>query len=128
MENTALLAQFLGLFSVILALSMLIRRKMVVHIMKGVLKNRATTYLIGMLEVIGGLLLVLNHAVWDSALTTAISVLGWLLLIEGVFYLFATQKFIKSIVKILDNYKAYYISSILYFIFGVYLVYAGFSL
>ncbi|MCH8050154.1 hypothetical protein IIB51_02005 [Patescibacteria group bacterium] len=128
MENTALLAQFLGLFSVILALSMLIRRKMVVHIMKGVLKNRATTYLIGMLEVIGGLLLVLNHAVWDSALTTAISVLGWLLLIEGVFYLFATQKFIKSIVKILDNYKAYYISSLLYFIFGVYLVYAGFSL
>ena len=128
MENTALLAQFLGLFSVILALSMLIRRKMVVHIMKGVLKNRATTYIIGMLEVIGGLLLVLNHAVWDSALTTAISVLGWLLLIEGVFSLFATQKFIKSIVKILDNYKAYYISSVLYFIFGVYLVYAGFSL
>ena len=128
MENTALLAQFLGLFSVILALSMLAQRKMVVHIMKDVLKNRSTTYLIGMLEVVGGLLLVLNHAVWDSALTTAISVLGWLLLIEGVFYLFATQKFIKSIVKILDNYKAYYISSILYFIFGVYLVYAGFSL
>ena len=128
MENTALLAQFLGLFSVILALSMLAQRKMVVHIMKDVLKNRSTTYLIGMLEVVGGLLLVLNHAVWDSALTTAISVLGWLLLIEGVFYLFATQKFIKSIVKILDNYKAYYISSVLYFIFGVYLVYAGFSL
>ena len=128
MENTALLAQFLGLFSVILALSMLIRRKMVVHIMKDVLKNRGTTYLIGMLEVIGGLLLVLNHAVWDSALTTAVSVLGWLLLLEGVFYLFASQKFIKSIVKILDNYKAYYLSSALYFIFGVYLVYAGFSL
>lgn len=128
MENTALLAQFLGLFSVILALSMLAQRKMVVHIMKDVLKNRSTTYLIGMLEVVGGLLLVLNHAVWDSALTTAVSVLGWLLLIEGVFYLFTTQKLIKSIIKMLDNYKAYYISSLLYFIFGVYLVYAGFSL
>ena len=128
MENTALLAQFLGLFSVILALSMLAQRKMVVHIMKDVLKNRSTTYLIGILEVVGGLLLVLNHAVWDSALTTAVSVLGWLLLIEGVFYLFTTQKLIKSIIKMLDNYKAYYISSLLYFIFGVYLVYAGFSL
>lgn len=128
MENTALLAQFLGLFSVILALSALVRRKMIVHIMKDVLKNRAATYLIGILEVVGGLLLVLKHSVWTDTLTTAVSVLGWLLLIEGIFYLFASQKFIRSFVKALDNYRGYYIFSVIYFVLGVYLVYAGFAL
>ena len=128
MENTALLAQFLGLFSVILAFSMLVRRKMVVHIMKDVLKNRGLAYLIGLLEIVAGLLLVLQHNVWDSTLTVAVSVLGWLLLIEGIFYLFATKAIIKSVIKSLDNYNAYYLFSVLYFIFGIYLVYAGFSL
>jgi len=128
MENTALLAQFLGLFSVILALSALVRRKLVVHIMKDVLKNRGAAYLIGLFEVGAGLLLILNHSIWDSTLTTAVSVLGWLLLLEGIFYLFATKGVIRSVIKSLDNYHAYYLFSVLYFVFGIYLVYAGFSL
>lgn len=84
MENTALLAQFLGLFSIILALSMLERRKMVVHIMKDVLKDRTLTYIIGILEVAGGLLLVLNHTLFGDTLTTVVSVFGWLFLLAGL--------------------------------------------
>jgi len=128
MENTALLAQFLGLFSIILALSMLERRKMVVHIMKDVLKDRTLTYIIGILEVAGGLLLVLNHTLFGDTLTTVVSVFGWLFLLEGVFYLFATQKLIRSFIRVLDNYHWYYLSSVLYFVVGIYLVFAGFSL
>ena len=128
MENTALLAQFLGLFSIILALSMLVRRKMVVHILKDVLKNRAFSYIIGIFEVAGGLLLVLNHTLFGDTLTTVVSVFGWLFLLEGVFYLFATQKFIKSFIRTLHNYRGYYLISAIYLVIGIYLVYAGFSL
>lgn len=128
MEQTLFLAQFLGTFSIILAVVIILRRKLVVHVVEDFLKNRTLAFVVGILEVVAGLLLVLNHSAWNGTLETAISVLGWLLLLEGLFYLFATKKILRGFVKHLDNVSAYYFFAVLYLLFGVYLVYVGFGL
>jgi len=128
MEQTLLLAQFLGSFSIILALVVILRRKLVVHVLTDFLKNRTSAFIVGVLEVIAGLALVLNHSSWNGTLETVIGIMGWLLLIEGIFYLFVTKRILKNFIKYLDNVSAYYFFAVTYLVFGIYLVYVGFGL
>lgn len=127
MLDTLLLAQFFGLFIIILALSMLVRRKMVLHILDDLLKNRSLLYFVGVFEAAAGLLIVLYHNVWVGTVATVITVLGWLILIEGVFYLFASQKTLKKMAKALHNSSLLTILGFIYLALGAILVIAGFS-
>lgn len=128
MENTLFLAQFLGTFSIILSLVIILRRKLIVHAISDFLKDRTLAFVVGIAEVAAGLLLVLNHSTLNGTLETVITVFGWLLLLEGLFYLFATKKVLRSFIRALDNVSAYYFFAVLYFVLGVYLAYVGFGL
>jgi predicted phage tail protein len=128
MENTLFLAQLLGSFSVILAVVIILRRKLIVHVVSDFLTNRTLAFIVGALEVLAGLVLVIKHSAWNGALETVISMLGWLLLLEGIFYLFATKRVLRKLIQWLDNKSAYYFFALLYLILGVYLVYVGFGL
>ncbi len=128
MENTIFLAQFLGLFSIILSVVIILRRTMIVHVMGDFLKDRTLAFLVGVSEMAAGLLLVLSHSSWDTTLEAALSVLGWLLLLEGIFYLFTTKNLLRKMIGVLDNASAYYFFAVLYLLLGVYLVKEGFSI
>lgn len=128
MEQTLFLAQFLGLFSVILSVAIILRRKMVVHMIADFVRDRTLAFVVGIAETAGGLLLVLSHSSWTSALDAVLSTLGWLFLAEGVFYLFATNSRMRKMVALLDNVSAYYFFAMLYLLVGVYLIYVGFGL
>tara|TARA_B100000745_G_scaffold219274_1_gene145990 strand:+ start:5703 stop:6095 length:393 start_codon:yes stop_codon:yes gene_type:complete len=128
METTLFLAQFLGLFSIILSVAIILRRKMIVHVIGDFLQNRTLAFVVGIAEMATGLLLVLLHSSWNGPLETALSALGWLLLLEGIFYLFATKKLLRQMIGLLDNVSAYYFFAVLYLLLGVYLVKEGFSI
>lgn len=128
MENTLFLAQLLGSFSIILAVAIILRRKLIVHVVGDFLENRTLAFVVGIAEVAVGLLLILKHSTWNGVLETVISMFGWLLLLEGVIYLFGTKKLLKGFVKALDNKSGYYFFALLYLILGVYLAYVGFGL
>jgi len=126
MISTVFLAQFLGIFSIIMSLSMLLKRQMVVQILHEVLGDRGLTYVVGLIELAAGLILVLNHNIWGDTLSSFITILGWLLLIEGVIYTFASRQFIRKIIIAIHSTKLYYIFASLYLILGIILAYAGF--
>lgn len=126
--ETLFLAKFLGSFSIILAVASILRRKLIVHVISDFLKNRTLAFVVGIVEVVGGLLLVLNHSTWNGTLETVITMFGWLLLLEGIFYLFATKRTLRKMIDGLDNVSAYYFFATLYLLLGVYLVYVGFGL
>ena len=121
------LAQLLGTFSVILSLVVILRRKMVVHVVNEFLRNRTLAFIVGVVEVVGGLMLVLTHFEWNTMLETVISLLGALFLLEGILYLAGTKKMFRMMTKALDNQSAYYFFSILYLLLGAYMVYVGFG-
>ena len=126
METTLFLARFMGMFSTIAALSMFFERKMLLSILDQTAKNRALLYLIGVAEVVGGLLIVLKHQVWSLDLPIIVTLLGWLLLIEGIIYLFLPVKGARSIFKWLHDRQAYYLVALCYLLVGIYLAYSGF--
>ena len=128
MEDTLFLAQLLGSVSIILAVVIILRRKLIVHVFSEFVNNRALAFVVGILEVIAGLALVIKHFTWDSTLETAITIFGWLLLLEGIFYLFVTRRILRKVIKWLDNKSAYYFFALLYLVLGVYLAYVGFGL
>lgn len=123
---TLFLAKFLGLFCLILGLSMFFRRELTVQAFEEVFKNRALPYILGIAEVLGGLLIVLNHNIWAGTVESVISALGWLMLIEGVSYLLVSNRFLRKIAGALKGREVYYLIAVSYLAIGVYLVYMGF--
>lgn len=123
---TESIALYLGIFSVVLALSMIIRRKMTLHIVKEMVRHRAMLYLIGLIEFAAGLVVVFNHNIWSGgALTLIVTIFGWLLVVEGAMYLFIKKSLVKKMADWLHNKKAYYLLSLAYLIFGILLISAA---
>jgi uncharacterized membrane protein HdeD (DUF308 family) len=127
METTLFLAQFMGAFSIIAACSMFFERKMLLSIFDQTAKNRALLYMIGVAEVIGGLLITLQHQSWSPDLPLVVSLLGWLLLLEGIIYVFLPMKSARSIFKWLHDKQVYYLIALCYLLVGIYLAYSGFA-
>lgn len=127
LPNTVFLAQFLGAFAIVMGISMLLQRRRVTDTLIEVFSSKTITYIIGLLEVLGGILLVLTHNIWDSVFAATVTALGWLLLIEGVFYLFAPQPALKSLSSWLRNKQVYYIMTLAYIAIGAYLMYESYG-
>ncbi len=129
MELTLFLAKFIGVFSLIYGLSMLLKKKMVMEIFTSFFgERRATVYVLGILEVLGGLAIVLTHNIWNEGLLAlVVTIFGWLLLLEGFLYIFLSKQ------KLMNMWRGFQESASLYYIvagsmllLGTYLTYVGF--
>ena len=129
MELTLFLAKFIGVFSLIYGLSMLLKKKMVMEIFTSFFgERRATVYVLGILEVLGGLAIVLTHNIWNEGLLAlVVTIFGWLLLLEGFLYIFLSKQ------KLMNMWRGFQESASLYYfvagsmlLLGTYLTYVGF--
>lgn len=128
MPNTIFLAQIIGLFFGITGLSMFLRRKMMMTVFHELFRVRALSYMLGVVMLILGLFLVLQHNFWwQGTLNTVITILGWYILLESVFYLFLPQKSMRKAYNWLEDKKIYYLISGCFIILGAYLIYSGFA-
>jgi hypothetical protein len=128
MHSTIFLAQFTGVFFVIAGLSMALRRKMLMTVFNEMFQTRALSYILGLMSLLVGLFIVLQHNLWNGSLEIIISILGWYLFIESIPYLFISQEKMKRALNWLENRKVYYGIAFGYLMLGSYLVCAGFFL
>jgi hypothetical protein len=126
MENSIFLAQLMGIFSLAMGFSMLAKRKMLISIFYELSDSRALSYILGTLIFLLGLLVILNHNVWELSPRIIITIVGWGILIEGGSYLFISKETLRKYLAFLDNRKVYYIIAAGYLILGTYLSYFGF--
>ena len=122
MDITTFIAQFLGYFLVLVGGGMLLKRKTVEAAIKNAVKNKGTLYIVGLIEIGAGLLLVLSHSSWVTLTDKAISALSWFLLIEGMFFMLASQKQVRGILKFIHLDMVYYSISLAYVVVGAVLV------
>mgnify|MGYP001612414513 CR=1 FL=1 len=124
---TLLLARLWGLIFLIAGVSMFLKRKMLMHILRDIIHNRTLLYTIGWVELLIGLVFVIIHNVWfGSALPIIVSILGWLLLLEGLLYVFISHQLAEGIFEWLHRKKVFYLIAVCYVGFGIYLAYLGF--
>src|SRR3989338_6571373 len=125
METSIFLAQLMGIFSLVMGFSMLAKQKMLISIFHELSGSRALSYILGTLMFLLGLLVILNHNVWELSPRIIITIIGWVILIEGGSFLFVSKETLRRYLAFLDNRKIYYVIAVGYLILGSYLAYFG---
>jgi len=84
MENSIFIAKILGLYTVIVALGIMVNLKNYQRVMEDFVKNAALIYLGGVMALVFGLLILLFHNVWVAGWEVIITIFGWVALIKGI--------------------------------------------
>lgn len=127
METTILLSKVLGLYLIIGGASIMLRERYFMPIIGGFVEERLTRMLIGMLELLGGLFLVVTHTDWSSLPAGIVTVLGWTLVIEAAAYLLLPDDMIEKGVKMLNSQLWYIAGGVFAISLGTYLAGFGFG-
>lgn len=120
------LAQVLGCYLVLISLSMLIHQVMFKKMIQDFLMNPALIVLSGSLTLMSGLLILVPHNLWIAQWPVVVTLIGWFFFLKGIMRLFFPQNYIK-LVKYLLERKGFLLVSWIWFLIGLYLLWAGFT-
>lgn len=126
MELSLFLAQLFGLTLVIFAGLAFWRPELVTAAVRDMKPFSFPMLLAGFIGVFGGLAIILAHNIWEFNWRVVITLLGWVALIKGVFYVAFPETIMLTGVRALEG-KRQRVVLFLAFLFGCYLVYCGFS-
>ena len=128
MDLSIFLAKVLGLYFIIGALIVLVKNKEMHKMIDGFTDNLALLYVTGIITTILGLMMVVSHNIWDNSWRVIITLIGWLVLLKGLTFLFLPKKMMLKFAKSFRWSKEWYIVvAIIMALFGVYLASKGFS-
>jgi len=126
-SRTVFLGRLLGLYCILISLSMLIRKQASVDVLTAMLHNAQLLLSLGVITVIAGLAMVLNHNVWSGgAMTVIVTLIGWIALIKGAVLLFLPPEAESSLFLDtfhLEQFFRLYLGGML--LLGIYLTYAA---
>ena len=98
---TIFLSRLIGLFAVLVSLSLLMARKSGVEAVDALIHDRPLVLTIGMIVLLGGLAMVLSHNIWSGgALPVVVTLFGWIILIRGVLILFLSPDAMVSLFEV----------------------------
>jgi len=127
MDTTIFLAKLIGIFCLVMGVSML-RRNAMMEVFRELSHARALSYVMGVIMLILGLLITLSHSSWENALAVVITLLGWGVLLEAAVFLFFPKEKMAKYISALENQTIYYLIALGYLVLGAYLSYDGFLL
>jgi predicted phage tail protein len=128
MELTIFLAQLFGLYTIIGGVAIMLRESYYIPVLGAFVKEPLTRLVIALLEVLGGLMLVLLHTNWSSTPAIIITVCGWAVLLEGIFYMLASDKTVEKLVSVCNVKTWYFFGGMISIVLGAYLAGFGFGL
>lgn len=126
MELSLFLAKVIGLFMVVLGLSMMMNK---MHFQKAVMEifnNAGTLMLLSLITLVLGTLLVLSHNVWVKDWPIIITIIAWLVFIKGIMRLMFPEQ-VKEWAKVVKKDGTYRLITATALILGAYLCYLGFA-
>lgn len=101
--ESPLIAQLLGLYFIIVAVLVLVRRRSIMPAVSDLAENRPLLFVVALVELAAGLALILTQPSILESWMGIMSVIGWMLVIEAIIYLALparkVQKFIKRFNK-----------------------------
>jgi len=126
MQTTQFLAQLIGLFLIIVSMSMLVRKQALITVADAFIHDRPLLFTLGNIQLLGGLAIVLNHNVWSGgALPVIVTLIGWWLLLRAALLLFLSHDSLLKLYKRMNPQKSYTIFATIGLALGAYLSYAG---
>ena len=127
LPSTTFLSKLIGLYCILIALSMAAHKQATVETMTALLHDPPLLLIAGVLALIAGLTLVLCHNVWSGgAVPVIVTLVGWISLIRGLVVLFLTPDEELGLVAGLHYERFFYVYVGIAFVLGAYLTYGGF--
>jgi hypothetical protein len=124
---TVYLSRLIGLFTLIVSLSMLAEKPRAIETVNALLQDRPALIVLGMLGTAVGLAIVLGHQRWTGGvLTVVVTVIGWVILIRGTVLLLLSQAATARLVEWFQFEKFCYLYLGFAAVLGLYLVVHGF--
>ena len=128
MEISLLLAQIMGLYLMLEGLTILTRRKFVLNIVNDISNNKALMFVTGAMVFILGLLVVLNHNIWEATWRVVPTIIGWGMVIKGALIFFVPGVMMDKAKKFAKNRNLAVLAGVVALAVGAYLAYVGFNL
>jgi len=127
MENTVFLVSVLGPIFLVTSLSVLLYSKTWQKVIEGWMKNHFTLLPLVYMELIFGTFIVYVHNAWTWELPTLfVTILGWQMIIESIFYFILPGEWIKWALKVSKNETVLGVSGILGLAIGLYFCYLAY--
>lgn len=127
--RTTFLSKLIGIYCILMSLSMIAHRQATVETMTALLHNPALVFVIGVIAVAAGLAMVLGHNIWSGGgLPVTVTLIGWLSLIKGVLLLFLSREAASGLFLAgFHNERSFELYAAITLVLGVYLTFGGFK-
>jgi hypothetical protein len=125
--RTTFLSRMIGLYCVLIALSMVTHKQATERTMNALINNPPLLFIVALLAMAAGIAIVLTHNVWSGgALPIIITLVGWLSLFKGLTFLFLPPDAAVNYFAALHYEQLFYLYAAIDLILGAYLTYSGF--
>lgn len=125
MELSIFLAKWLGIYLLILAAILLLRKHDIETTAKEIVASRGLLLLSGSLSLLGGLAIVISHHVYELNWRGLVTLLGYLLIVRGILRI-AFPGRVKAKAQGFFH-KRYWLVFFIVAIVGLFLTYSGFK-
>ena len=89
LPRTLFLSRLIGLYCILVALSMITHKQATLDSVTAVLRDPSMMFVLGAIMLVAGLAMVLAHNIWSGgALAVIVTLVGWMTLIKSLFFLF----------------------------------------
>jgi putative exporter of polyketide antibiotics len=91
--RTLFLSRLIGLYCILVALSLSVRRQATLESVTAILHDPSMKFILGAITLVAGLAMVLAHNIWSgSALAVVVTLVGWITLIKALSFLFLSSE------------------------------------
>lgn len=126
MNTSIFLAKLMGLYLVIISISVLINKNRMKSVIAELMKNSALQFVMGLNLLIIGLLLIISHNLWVSSWPIIITIIAWAVFIKGVLNVTFPNLAQRMTKPFLQSQSIPYFAILINFLLGIYLCYYGF--
>ena len=125
--HTVFLSRLIGLYALIISISMLLHKPAMVEIAGEVARAPPLLLIAGMFTLLAGISMVLAHNIWTGGmLPVVVTLIGWALFVRGIVLVFISPEGALGIYESLRFSQFYYVYVAILLLLGAYLSYEGF--
>jgi hypothetical protein len=127
--RTLFLSRLIGLYCMLVTLSMITRRQATVETVTALLQNPSMMLILGVITLAAGLAMVLAHNIWSGgAFVVVVTLVCWMTLIKSLLILFLPPEMeAEFFLGQLHYGQLFYLYTGISLVLGVYLTYGGFK-